>query len=213
MPILLSASRSSASIVSASSVRLMIIAEQVEESVHDQMRHMRFKRLFRKSRLAPHRLRRQHDISEKRPDPCGKERTLVGLSLPRKALLRLWICASSVKRMLNSSPLAGECRGGGNALCATRFGQRFRPPSELPAPPVAAAPFPRPVAGLDQNLRLPACPSPGVYHTLIGHQRKDPGYGPGSLVEGSVRRIRRTSTGRCRCRASPSSRGSAGSSP
>jgi hypothetical protein len=45
----------------------VVVADEVEESVNDQMRHMRFQRLSGKSRLGPHGFRGKHDIAEERP--------------------------------------------------------------------------------------------------------------------------------------------------
>ena len=100
---------SSFSMASASSSACVIVAGEMQKSMHREMRQMMRKGLVLGARFAFRRLVGDHDIAEQARDsgaargPCaGNDRTLVAASLQRQSRLSVRIAASSVSTMASS---------------------------------------------------------------------------------------------------------------
>ena len=131
-------------------VVLVVVAEQMQQAVDDEMGDMVRERLAFQCGLARDRLGGEHDVAQHRRQrrrlaatgKPGKDRTLVGLSLPRHSAFSARIWASSVKTTLSSA--AG--RPAGPSLGERGADRRVDQAAKLG--------FVRPVARLDQDIDL-----------------------------------------------------------
>ncbi len=135
-------------------VGLVIVAEQMQQAVDDEMGDMVLERLVFQSRF----LATVSAASTMSPSiggsgppfgngKAGKDRTLVGLSLPRQPALRVRIWASSEKTMLSSerpaAPVSAKAADTARSTSAS-------------APPHRASRPPRRNIDVDGNRKIPA---------------------------------------------------------
>ncbi|ODA66372.1 hypothetical protein A7A08_02770 [Methyloligella halotolerans] len=88
----------------------MVEAEKVKNAMHNEMRDVILWRNFERSGFPSHRVETENDVAEgqrvveESPSiiSAGKERTLVGLSWPRKSRFKPCTAASSSKTIATS---------------------------------------------------------------------------------------------------------------